>query len=323
MNKNIALIIGGWYFPKFLYEEVAKIKSPAGYNVDKYCVMHRMPPKVYDEGLINQLKNNYPEQQELGIFDFKLFGQPVFEFNPYVDGKYNGGYWDGSTLIPIQYQELLDLNFTVNLVDNKIGDYYFINQWMEIYDVFLYDYIIFMHDDNYPSSEFQNILVDIFEKNDFDCYAHDHRHRDPSKQWYNKSKHSRLEIDGVTGIFKDLDYIANSAVGNRKTARGSFSIWSRKFMETIKEFPMEGVTLNRTGKEDTPIGHDQLEDWNNVGHNLQVWVEQNGFMDTTYRLSPYYRISKYLMEGERGLISNVNTPINFMEGFDQYKEYYK
>lgn len=301
MNKNIAIIVGGWYFPKFLYEEVAKVKSPAGYNVDKYCVMHRMPPKEHDEGLIDQLFTNSLHSNirgKLSQFDDKLFGQM------------------GSELNPIQYQELKDLGFITNLVDNKIGDYYFINQWMEIYDVTMYDYIIFMHDDNYPSSEFQNILVDIFNIYNTNNWLY---------KFYDEKKNWDLDYTMYEDIGKkvEFDYIANSAVGNRKTARGSFSIWSRKFMEAIKEFPMENVTLNRTGKEDTPIGHDQLEDWNNVGHNLQVWVEQNGFMDKTYRLSPYYRISKYLMEGERGLISNINAPINFSEGFNHYKEYYK
>jgi len=319
-NKNIALIIGGWYFPKFLYEEVAKVKSPVGYNVDKFCVMHRMPSKKHDEGLIDQLFTNSLHSNirgKLSQFDDKLFGQM------------------GSELNPIQYQELKDLGFITNLVDNKIGDYYFINQWMEIYDVTMYDYIIFMHDDNYPSSEFQNILVDIFEKNDFpQWYWPEDKETGVSGPWINADESlgghtvgmEMMMPDSVGGSYLEIlnmDYIANSAVGNRKTARGSFSIWSRKFMEAIKEFPMENVTLNRTGKEDTPIGHMELEDWNNVGHNLQVWVEQNGFMDTTYRLSPYYRISKYLMEGERGLISNINTPINFSEGFNHYKEFYK
>lgn len=318
-NKNIALIIGGWYFPKFLYEEVAKVKSPAVYNVDKYCVMHRMPPKQFDDGLMQQLYTHQISSNQTGFlsrFDSELYGGLSPQFN-HLDPD---SLVTDNTKLPIQYQELLDLNFTVNLTDNKIGDYYFINQWMEIYDVTMYDYVIFMHDDNYPSSEFQNILVDLFEHpQKTEIYLHH------LAEWQNRDLFRGINayVHNETGLLHNCDYIANSAVGNRKTARGSFSIWSRKFMEAIKEFPMEGVTLNRTGQEDTPIGHDQLEDWNNVGHNLQVWVEQNGFMDTTYRLSPYYRISKYLMEGERGLISNINTPINFSEGFNHYKEYYK
>ena len=106
---------------------------------------------------------------------------------------------------------------------------------------------------------------------------------------------------------KRFNYIANSAVLERKTARGSFSIWSKDLIDKLGgKFPMDNVKVIRSGLSDTPSSHWSL-DWNAVGINLQHFIQDNNFMDTTFRLSPYYRVSKYMIEGERGLISNMNN----------------
>ena len=41
-------------------------------------------------------------------------------------------------------------------------------------------------------------------------------------------------------------------------------------------------------------------------------------MNTTFRLSPYYRVSKYMIEGERGLISNTKVSLNMFDGLKKY-----
>ena len=61
--------------------------------------------------------------------------------------------------------------------------------------------------------------------------------------------------------------------------------------------------------------------WNTVGTNLQEFIQDNGFMSTSFRLSPYYRISKYMIEGERGLISkthNEKLTYSFNLGMENY-----
>jgi hypothetical protein len=69
---------------------------------------------------------------------------------------------------------------------------------------------------------------------------------------------------------------------------------------------MDNVKVIRSGLSDTPASHWAL-DWNSVGTNLQNFIQNNNFMNTTFRLSPYYRVSKYMIEGERGLVSNMNN----------------
>lgn len=257
MNK-IAIIVGGWYFPKHLYDNVIQLLAPTNYSLEFFVMSHRNPKTtdISNEMLIRPESDN--------IFDNTLYSEIA------------------------SYEHLIKLGYRVHECANAIGDYYFFNQWTELYDYEQYDYVVFMHDDNYILSEFKTLLVDLFEKR------------------INLFKFNKNWIS--TTNFDNFDYIANSPVGNRKTARGSFSIWSKNLLQSMNgKFPMTNVKLDRTNLNNTPYGHDQLADWNMVGRNFQDHVEANGFMRSTYRLSNIYRISKYLIEAERGLIGHVKV----------------
>lgn len=258
---NIAFIIGGWYFPKHLYKNAIEINKPEGSNIDYFTVTHRNPE------LVDIKSEMIPRIANKNKYDLELFN-------------------DIAT-----YSDLIEMGYKVDEVENAIGDYYFFNQWAELYDYTKYDYIVFMHDDNYLLPEFKDILTDVFDfKSDF--YKHD------DSNWIR------------VGNVKKFNYIANSAVLKRKTARGSFSIWSKDLIDKLGgKFPMDKVEVNRTGLSDTPNSYWAL-DWNAVGTNLQNFIQDNGFMSTTFRLSPYYRISRYMIEGERGLISNTHNEIH-------------
>lgn len=267
---KLAIIVGGWYFPAHLYETVAQVEVPEGVKLDRFVTSHRNPSSV------DISKEMLPRIENENKYDIELYSRII------------------------TYRELQELGYQVDEVPNAIGDYYFFNQWGELYDYREYDYVIFMHDDNYLLPEFKHILTDVF-------------------------KTGTLGVRHVEGEWKDspiknFDYIANSAVGNRKTARGSFSIWSRNFLEALGgTFSMEGVALSRENKIDTPDGHFEIADWNMVGHNLQKFVEDSGMMKTTFRFSKYYRVSKYMLEGERGLISKTAVLATDTKiGYDKY-----
>jgi len=255
---NIAFIIGGWYFPKHLYKNTIEINKPEGCNIDYFAVTHRNPELVdIKKEMIPRIKNN-------NKYDLELFNHIA------------------------TYSDLTKMGYKVDEVENVIGDYYFFNQWGELYDYTQYDYIVFMHDDNYLLPEFKNILIDIFN---FKC------------DFYNHNNVNWVRADNV----EKFDYIANSAVLERKTARGSFSIWSKDLIDKLGgKFLMDNVEVTRSGLTNTPSQHEAL-DWNTVGINFQHFIQDNKFMETTFRLSPYYRVSKYLIECERGLVSNSNN----------------
>jgi len=263
---KIAIIIGGWYFPKHLYENAKQIIPPQHITLDFFVVSHRNPEHIDIKGeMLPRIKDN-------NKYDLELFNNIII------------------------YSELEQLGYKVNETENEIGDYFFFNQWTKLYDYREYDYIVFMHDDNYILPSFKEILIDIFEKK-INLYQ-------KKNQW--------ISVPAV-----DFDYIANSAVGNRNTARGSFSIWSKKLLDKIEgSFPMNNVTLKRNGLTDTPKNHLDL-DWNIVGTNFQEFI-QNNFIGTSFRLSPYYRVSKYMIEAERGLISNTQVTLNMFDGLKKF-----
>lgn len=267
---KIAVIIGGWYFPAHLYENVIKAKAPLNMELDYFVVSHRNPSYVdISKEIMPRIINN-------NIYDIELYSKIT------------------------TYQNLKDMGYQVNEVSNLVGDYFFFNQWTNFYNYKDYDYILFMHDDNYLFPDFENIFIDIFEK-------------------------KVLGVKFVNGSWLDcpienFDYIANSAVGIRKTARGSFSIWSNNFLTKLGGcFSIKGVTLTRENKIDSPNGHFEIKDWNRIGDNLQKFVEETKMMESSYRLSKYYRISKYMIEGERGLISNADVLENELKiGYKKY-----
>ena len=255
---KIATIVGGWYFPAHLYEHVIKLNAPTDSTIDFFVMSHRNPldANISTEMLSRKESNNQ--------FDYILYSDII------------------------TYDKLRKLGYIVHECENAIGDYYFFNQWAELYDYSEYDYVLFMHDDNFMLSNFKNLLTDIFD-NHTNLYKF-------NKSWV------------IDNSYQQIDYIANSPVGNRKTARGSFSIWSKQLLKSMNgQFSMNNINLTRTGLNTTPYGHDDLAEWNHMGRNFQDHVEANGFMKTTYRLSDTYRISNYMIEAERGLIGQTNV----------------
>lgn len=267
---KLGIIVGGWYYPKHLYKELINSTLPSNTSSDYFVVSHRNPSDIdIKSEMLGRVKGD-------NKYDLELYSSIV------------------------TYDELKKLGYTVVEVPNMVGDYFFFNQWTEYYDYTQYDYIVFLHDDNYLLPKFKDIFVDIFE---------------------NRVQGVRFENDRWVGSsLEGFNYIANSAVGNRRTARGSFSIWSKYFLDSLGgTFPMEGVTLKRDDSKYTPKDHHALADWNKVGHNLQEFVDTNNFTNTSFRLSKHYRVSPYIIEGERGLISKTDVLYNEMKrGYEQY-----
>ena len=74
------------------------------------------------------------------------------------------------------------------------------------------------------------------------------------------------------------------------------------FKEVISEFDMSNVGLDRTGiiNSDHRIG-----DWNSIARNLNRIIEEKNIRHRILKLSAHYRLSDYLIEGERGFLSKV------------------
>ena len=95
---KIAIIVGGWYFPKHLYENIKQIISPQDATLDFFIVSHRNPEYFDIKGeILPRIKDN-------NKYDLELFNDII------------------------TYSELEQLGYKVNETENEIGDYFFFNQ---------------------------------------------------------------------------------------------------------------------------------------------------------------------------------------------------
>ena len=104
--------------------------------------------------------------------------------------------------------------------------------------------------------------------------------------------------------------IYNTNANGTPVPRGSFSFFKREFFESVTgTFDMgekySKVLLNRKDKVDTPTDMEGTRDWNTIARNLNVIFQEKGIRDLILKLSTDYRVSKYMVEGERGFMTKV------------------
>ena len=177
------------------------------------------------------------------------------------------------------------LGFKIIDAENNYGDYQYVNQWIEIYDYRDYEYICYIHDDTYLTDF--NLVSDIVNEK-CDLYYYDNR-------FTNR---------------QDWLMIYNTNATGTPVPRGSFSFFKREFFESVTgTFDMgekySKVLLNRKDKVDTPTDMEGTRDWNTIARNLNVIFQEKGIRDLILKLSTDYRVSKYMVEGERGFMTKV------------------
>ena len=272
--KKIAIIIGGWHYPEHFYKKVSKLKIPEGWTSDTFVIGHRDP----DLDIVFEEKSNIlktlDDDNDLVKLDHILYNKTI------------------------KRDEIEQLGFDFKLEPNKIGDFYFFNQWSEKNDWKSYDLYLFMHDDTFMMKD--SMIVDVINK---ECNLY----------YYQK------EVD------KNSPWLFLTACGDQLLCpRASFAFFDKELIEKLNgKFSMDNVKLNREGKTDTPgTGLQGTADWNTVSRNFTTFMQNNGWQEKMLRLSPYYRISKYCLEGERGFSHIVKVSTNsFYSGCNDYSKY--
>ena len=252
-KRKIAVVAGGWHFPNHFYEEMIKQEIPDNWEVNYFCVSHRNPDLevVYDEK--KKLLTEYcgDENNIFNVLDNHLYEKPI------------------------TIQEIKDLGWNYVEKPNVMGDFNFINQWMEDNNLEDYDAILSTHDDNF-------------------IFRHD------------------LFTEGILQYdWNEWLTIANGAdivPGNVSNMRGSFAMFKTSLISKMGgEFSTENVTMTREGEVETPfqdwMSDGSISDWNHIAANFGEYVKQNNLSSKVKRLSNQYRISPYCFEGERGFLS--------------------
>lgn len=249
---RLAIVAGGWHFPADFYRKVA-MQAP---GADLFAVAHRNP----ELQIVAEEKKEIlaKAQGPLADLDRELYGA----LPPTVSYLQSLGWW---------YRE----------EPNTIGDWGFLNQWLERNDYRKYDAILSCHDDTF-----------ILQPGVFDQL---------SGNWL---------------------LLANGRYPQAPPAyvRGSFEFWKPELLDMLGgRVNLGAVSLSREGLTDTPPGIEALSEWNNTGVPLRNFLVNNGLQDRVSYLSPYYRISRWIIEGERGFMHyQEGVPWSFPDGVKEF-----
>lgn len=172
-------------------------------------------------------------------------------------------------VIPTSPENIEKLGWEYIEKPNTVGDFGNSNQWLEDHDYNDYDLLLFTHDDNLILHD--TWFKDVIEDRSFD----------------------------------DWGILANTEGMPRGWIRGSCEFFKPWVLEKMGgKFDLSEVTLDRTGE--TTVSEDTVElyDWNNTVNPLMRFIETED-IPVGY-LAPGYRFSGYVLEGERGYISNTH-----------------
>lgn len=272
MNKKLAVIASGWHYSSHFYEEIANQHPVEGWEIDLFIISHRHPE---NEHTINE-KNHYRNYE--GDDPLLYLDKVMYE-------------------TPITLKELKDLGWKYVEKPNTIGDMEVFNQWSEDYSYSDYDVFLITHDDNLILSK--ELFLDVLSK-DIPL------HKPIFESKYGVSGHQfKTEIisNNLEWMFLDNGY--SEYISKAFTPRGSFSFYKKELIDLLpnQKFPMDGITLTRENKVESTT-YRELGAWNTNAGNFRNVLYDLNLVEKTNWLSSSKRVSKYCIEGERGLISS-------------------
>lgn len=161
---------------------------------------------------------------------------------------------------------------------NTVGDWGFLNQWLHLSTASHYDLIVFMHDDTYIRDV--NLLRFLGDQ----CAM------------------GRMSGEDVVPLITTNGRYPQAP---EAYVRGSFEAFHPSLIKRLGgRFDIGQPTLTREGLSDSPAGMEALSSWNSITEPTRRYMVDNGLTSQVHYLSEFYRISKWAIEGERGLLSS-------------------
>lgn len=194
--------------------------------------------------------------------------------------------------------ELEALGWKYELFPNTMGDWACSNQWLEKHDYKEYDLFLFTHDDNYILTD--QMFMDIL----------------PQEDWLiltNSTGSAQRRLRQWLRLPKPF------------FARGSFEFFRKEAMDALGgSFELTTKTFTREGQFDSPTDINAIVKWNANDRDVREQIEKKGLLSKVKSLSPYYRMSIYCLEGERGYISHTERSNTAEEekGLDVVERHY-
>lgn len=213
---------------------------------------------------------------------------PKYAKKPEFDTKTRRGKLDSVLYSKIAtVKEIEELGWNYKEYPNTIGDWGNSNQWLEEHNYKDYDLFLFSHDDNLILNN------DLFNQV---CSMYD-------EDW--------LILTNTVGV-------------PAGSIRGSFEFFKKKMLDKMGgKFDLSQTTLDRTGSRDNPSKWSELYDWNTTVYPLTNLLTKKKLWNKVIVLSPFYRVSIYCIEGERGTISSTQAFNEEYEeaGLNQLEQY--
>jgi len=293
---KILVLATGWHFSSHFYENMSKQIVPDGWEIDYFCVAHREPDDenavVEKDSIRNLVDDNFLNQLDKEMYKY-----------------------------PITKKQIKNLGWKFMLEDNTVGDMEAFNQWSRKFDYKEYDIICITHDDNFILSD--KIVVDIISE-DIKLYKPiiDSRHGSNGHQFK-----TQLVNNDNNWYFLDNGYMED--LPKAFTPRGSFSFYKKELIDLLPDnkFNMYenggyGI-VNRVG-ETNSVGYDGIKAWNTHAGTFRDFLYGGlgnlELVEKTRWFSNTKRVSKYCIEGERGLISNHRAGENYVESLKNQLE---
>jgi len=286
VNK-ILVIATGWHFSSHFYENMAKQIVPDGWEVDYFCVAHRLPE---DENAINEKNHIRKNDAEnfLSELDLLMYENIITKEN------------------------IENFGWEFMLEENTVGDMECFNQWSEHYDYKDYDIICITHDDNLILSD--KIFLDIVDPS-LPLYK-------PIKESRVGRDQFKTQLVANNNDWYFLDNGYSEGLPKAFTPRGSFSFYKRELIDLLpnNKFNMSedgglGI-VERPGKTNS-VGYEGIKAWNTHAGTFRDFLYGGlgdlELVDKTRWLSNTKRVSKYCVEGERGFVSNETAKENYVD----------
>jgi hypothetical protein len=167
---------------------------------------------------------------------------------------------------------------------NTVGDWGFFNQWLARHDYRKYDLILNCHDDNWI--------------------------RRPDL------------VDTLVTVGRESLLLSNGRYPQAPAGyvRGSFEVWNRQLLDALGgKIDLGPIGLTREGKTDSPLDAEALMAWNDTATPLRRFMVDRGLESRIGYLSEHYRVSPWVIEGERGFLHyQGGAPWSFNAGLEAH-----
>ena len=169
------------------------------------------------------------------------------------------------------------------------------NTWLENNNYSEYDCVLFTGDDILILRD--DLFVNALENSNLPIYE-------------NVERNGSWIIEQTKNNDNWLVLSNGMEAGRRVSLRASFEFFKKVLDKMGGNFNLNSIDLNRDGITTSPTNHEELSGWNNHLYTFVDFLTDNNLYNKLKFLSVDYRVSDFIVDAERGLLSNHRVLAN-------------